>query len=549
MSKLLIFYLCLTALIRENFVIPKKLNHQSAITKQIFNLKTHQATVFTKNSANLKTNSFFNNLISKIPAVIVDSEKNFDHYSSIASAINLTRKSNLLLIQQDAFDLEEIQSNLENFIKVSPVKIRPKCLVIFNDSAFDYYSIESVLLYGWSKKFLDMTVVNLKSRRQFHYNPFSNDFKNKSSIKIFPNKLKNMNKYPIRFKFMNIPPFIFKVKIDNATLYCGLDVDILKLFEKALNFKSDFSLTESTPELDMLSGRLPVSYNADNSMQIGKSFFEICAVVANKKSLEMKLSVTKVIGKAPYIVVTLSIINLIHRALSFMKLDSDIFQYVAALLSQPTDRFPKTVVVRIILLFLGVFSMSFFPEIVAELTEIFVTYEEKTISNYKDALDANLIPHVSDGDLVSRSTDEHLKDMLIKNMGYNEDKCLQLAIKQQNVLCILSVLKARMYLKKFKKANGDSLLKITEIDFPELPESMYFSPASSYVETFDRVAQKISETGILDKIFEAHFNVSTDANTDQFVDEEGQVIIYQSLSIFLFCLPVFAIIFITELLN
>lgn len=176
-----------------NFVTCKHLNHVTTLQRQIIDSRPYQATVFTRNSVR---NYFFKELTSNVPAVIVDLTKNLNQ-SLIPPNINLTRKSNLLVLIQDQLDFEDVKSNLELFIKLSPIKIRPKCLVIFNYTTSNHNLIRSVLLYGWSKKFLDLTVINLNNGEVFNYNPFSNVFGHNQakSADIFPIKLKNMNGY------------------------------------------------------------------------------------------------------------------------------------------------------------------------------------------------------------------------------------------------------------------------------------------------------------------------------------------------------------------
>lgn len=314
-SSLMIFFFV-------NFGTAENLNHMNELEKHITDLKPYQITLFKNNTTCVKRNFVFKTLISKLSTVLIGSENNLSlNQLLIAPSIILKRKSNLLLMFQDQFDPNEVQSILERYIQLSSLKIRPKCLVIFSDFSPTYDSIKSTLLYGWSKKFLDLTILNIKNSEIFSYNPFFNYFKHNRamSVDIFPNKLKNMNKYPVRIPFLPYPPYQIKLKVENATEYCGSDIDLIKFFGPALNFKLDLveinpslhsliTLTKSS-EMDMMSGHYSLLFNLHDVFEVGitVSFNEICAVIAYDNLFEMELSIIKLIFLASNIIFILSI--------------------------------------------------------------------------------------------------------------------------------------------------------------------------------------------------------------------------------------------------
>lgn len=385
----------------RNFAFSKSLSHvtenTTLIAEQIIDSKPYQITAFTKNSTNFKTTSFYKTLISKTPVVTVDSEINFDNQSLILSTISLSGKSNLLYVNQDFINPKEIQTILDKFTQLSRVKSRPKCLVSFRETLNDEESIKSTLRYGWSKKLLDMAVLNLRSGEVFSLNPFTGDYRHASTKEIFPKKLRDMKKYTVRSIFFDIPPYLYKIETGNTTKYAGMDYDFLEKLEKSFNFKLDFNLTKKTPEYDVYPGRHPLQTKFFKVAEIGQvvTFFEMCAIVANKKAFDVEMSVSKLVAKLLYIIATLLIIYLIHCILLVTKVDSKFFDYITTLLGQSVTKMPSHVVTNIILIVLGLYSMVFFPDVVAELTNLLVNTEEKSISTYKDVLDAKLQPYGS----------------------------------------------------------------------------------------------------------------------------------------------------------
>lgn len=304
----ILFYSCLVILWRGNFVICKNLISPTALQKQIISLKPYQVTVFRRNNVSVHTTNFIINLATNMSAVIVDLP-NILNQSLLAPVIKLPRESNLLEFLQDKLDLEDVQSSLENFIGLSPIKIRPRCLVIFNDTHDNYESIRSVLLFGLSRKFLDFNVVNLSSGEIFNYDPFFKVLNHHQIISadVFPDKLKNMNKYPVRIPFLTLKPYLYKTEANNITEYHGINAEIFKFLESALNFKISYFHDENflnspikaseSLKFDLLPGHLSLSLKLYTKLEIGKvvSYHELRAVTPYSNSFQLQLSIIKLL--------------------------------------------------------------------------------------------------------------------------------------------------------------------------------------------------------------------------------------------------------------
>lgn len=567
MSRLLV-YLYFSTFFYKNLVSAIVASHMTALEKQIVDLRPYQITAFIKDTAIVKTNDFFKSIICKVPAVTVDLPKNLNQ-SLVVSSIDLPRKSNLLVILQDKIDFDGIQSNLENYIQVSPIKIRPKCLVIFNDTltSHDLKTIRSVLLYGWSRKFLDFTIVNLNVGEIFYFNPFLNIISNDNILtaNIFPNKLKNMNKYTLRTVFIHHRPYSFDEEVDNITNYHGVDVELLYVSASVLNFRSNFvyyaNFTSPLEPLqnyenDLFPGHSSLLLELYSSLEIGKAvtFHEICAVTAYSSTFKMEVSIAKLLLLTSNIILGFLIAILIHCILAITKSDSDIFEYIRLLLGQSTTKVPKTFFGKMALLLLGLFSMTFFPDIVSNLTQVFVNHEEKEIFTFKDILDSDLQPYINflDNLGISKYDDESYEDVKsIIIVSPDEDACLNMAMKQEKVICIVSGSNAEMYMRKYKSSSGRPLIKKASIEFSKAPETLAFPPASPYVEAFDNITQTMLEAGIMKRIKSKYFDVppAEENYADKIIeDRDDEMVFTASLTISLFGFTISILIFIIEVL-
>lgn len=94
----------------------------------INSLKFSGITIFLKNklAKNLHENSFFQNVFSRSPTVLIDIE------NYVTSKILVLNHSTVcLIILKDEVSWNEAKSTLELLIDISPSEPRPKCLLMF----------------------------------------------------------------------------------------------------------------------------------------------------------------------------------------------------------------------------------------------------------------------------------------------------------------------------------------------------------------------------------------------------------------------------------
>uniref|UniRef100_A0ABD2VSL3 Uncharacterized protein n=1 Tax=Trichogramma kaykai TaxID=54128 RepID=A0ABD2VSL3_9HYME len=130
-----------------------------------------------------------------IPVIIRPSQA-----SEVMILTNNRSSINVLLIQNKN-DYDDYKNYIDIYDKLYPNKRRPRTLVILTDQDYDSDgSIKNWLQYGWTKKFLDVSLVEERHHCILQeYNPFidtlSSHNLDDSGSKLFPDKLTNVYGY------------------------------------------------------------------------------------------------------------------------------------------------------------------------------------------------------------------------------------------------------------------------------------------------------------------------------------------------------------------
>lgn len=107
-----------------------------------------------------------------------------------------------VILSQNVQHSKVTYTALDELVRMSPISIRPKCLLIMqkrNQWPFD--DIKKLLNHAWSLKFLDFTVIIVINNSKMvciSFNPFTIVYDTKYSCtmsEVFPGKLQNVNKY------------------------------------------------------------------------------------------------------------------------------------------------------------------------------------------------------------------------------------------------------------------------------------------------------------------------------------------------------------------
>ena len=130
-------------------------NITTVLIEYITRFKTHQIIIFADNQNNysLREKMISDNILMKKPTMIIDSKD--------LQLFNEYNKTTIVVVEQQVFQLQEVESVLNFYIKLVPLQMRPNCLIIFNDLFINNSLIYKSLKNSWNKQFVDTSMLNL----------------------------------------------------------------------------------------------------------------------------------------------------------------------------------------------------------------------------------------------------------------------------------------------------------------------------------------------------------------------------------------------------
>lgn len=165
-------------------------------SKVISEQRIHQITIFTNNSSTMdesREEQVFEKVISKFPTVLInlaDEKNSLDQplYSPIFRNSHRTTLCIITLQTRHKFYFQDFQKCIHTLVELSPIKPRPKCLVIFLDEfksprSYEIYS-KALLDYAWSRKFINFAIVRINRNNDWiiaDYNPFTKTYSETST--------------------------------------------------------------------------------------------------------------------------------------------------------------------------------------------------------------------------------------------------------------------------------------------------------------------------------------------------------------------------------
>ena len=245
-------------------ILGKELRWLNHLTKYIKNdLRVHQVILITTDSHNDNFLSdsdediIYEVISSKIPTWRINFQEHTKE-AQIAVPLSDDLQTSLFII----IHLKEKDPNLSllstsiNFVSnLSEIRSRPKCLLVLPQESKNTYLF--LLRWMWSKQFLDVTLLDVtivsSVKNKFfpnnrlevasiqHFNPHSNKLKKEafiSKLNWFPDKVRNLQGYPIKIIYWNYPPQVFfKHDQSGRRIITGLGWLKMQVLSKAMNFQ------------------------------------------------------------------------------------------------------------------------------------------------------------------------------------------------------------------------------------------------------------------------------------------------------------------------
>lgn len=485
----------------EKFGIAKKVSEYNIPT---ISVGLAEILLASSNSTALTLSTYFRSNVTEVYLILSDFENN--------------REDN---------HLEQIQNFFHIFDKLSSKHTRPKCLLIVSleERAFEN-SLKILLHYAWTKKFLEVTILkvigngNQQDIELYHYNPF-NDTNNKYSITpwdlistLFPNKLRDMNRYRIKVPIFDLPPSLSVQRNSNGSVNLfGLNYVYTFLLSKTLNFVIDHTdeviihnLAELYPPLRKLLddgsvnmlpvplyARFFVDYETSFAFNYRKYVVLVPVVQKNHVILSDSLFRNLVLGAAFFV-----LIKPITRLVKFEERYWEIINVIAVLLGVAVPSQPKKTIERFFFIIAVCASATYLSHTLLEMIAMKIS-EDTAFDTIKDISNSDLAlvidPAMYDrlfppGETLSNI----IKPKLVNNMSPKE--CIDWLERTQKYACFLEKNRAELTMNVHYRSHKVPVMKIAK---PEITADFIvyaFEKSSAYAERFNEILYKLFESGI-----------------------------------------------------
>lgn len=483
---------------------------------------------------------FLQKFSSTLLSVVVNLTELYD----VPSDIRFPGLSELLLrgpeskfLEVMAIDLKEgtnITENLEQYLNFTfhftGISKRAKCIIfVFNEGVqVDFYRL---FRHMWSYKFLDIVLVEIIDETNVHhalhasnnlsgvivhqYNPFNDDYTETDffspKMKLFPDKLKDLYGYKLNTGYYGRHPFIRSSGKNHSDLSIstyGAESLIVQSLAKAMNF----SAVNRTPggAIELLD------YLFNNSIDFSASTFRARSRRTLRSTLIHSYSERLVFRQYPkqkidrpnnsitiasIFVAIVVIFSIIARCLNF---DSEIWtigNITYVLMGNSFSTGLKSTIERIFFLCLIYVYITFSSDLVNMLTQInFHENHYAKLESLDDAVNHHqkfCIPKIFRQAYNASYHNPPIED-LAEDMDVDCSRCISKMLLNNTVNgCLLSDAHIRALDNLFPKYMGESIMSILHVPLVPPWNAMIFSKNSPYVNHFDGILRRLSESGLI----------------------------------------------------
>ncbi|KAL7299636.1 hypothetical protein TKK_0007398 [Trichogramma kaykai] len=475
--------------------------------------------------------------------------------------INARQTSLLLLVlsfrkssrHEDLFD--EFSKSLKFIVELSPRRARPYCLVMILVEALEHLipseRINELLLYAWTKQFLDLTIAQSyedegSTTLLYNYNPFDNDYSmqryRRGSMEaiVFPDKMRNMKQYPLKVSAVRRSPSLnYELDADGKIVAInGSDYGMALVLSQKLNFRISWvpfgasSYSQPLPGADLDSDATILDFIINGSIDLGANqvylhfafrskdrqgeravstwYDDYCALVPVEAPPPMGRLRTGVIDIMLTVLGHVSFARIVAMWLRFSPRHWEAHRVYQAILGSPTTRQPVRNAERLFFLCLIVVSFQYSLEIYSGLTKIslrqandgpYHTLMDLARSNLTVEMNANHYNMTFD------NCDGALKQLRAK-IKFVQDpmSCPQRLLRHRNVACLMDRSVAKSFVAEESghgaedgtdgNAGPAPRMKILREYLWTAPKGCILSEASPYIVEASRVMRQVLEAGL-----------------------------------------------------
>lgn len=543
--EILRFLCCLVAL---SVVETRTSGHFRKISKLVTGLNPNHVTLFTNNTlSSVKfMDSFFPEISGQTPTNLIDVSdiKNLtlDAPKKMPFFLNPRKSTTYIFYFGKDYDVHNVYSILDDLAKISPIPMRPKCLLAILDKDHRFDNLKNILRYAWSLKFLDFTTMRLDEDESkivyTNFNPFTNVYTTRylrNAKKVFPDKLNDVQKFPLNIPIYQYEPYVTFENKSGVLETGGVYSEYMKIMAKKMNFKIRYIIQNNMTFKEIFLNLEKEKFN------LMPSPFYVAPHVNKKNHLDsFVIDVTKLAVVVPvrkisriyfsfeifvYIISFPLIISIFILFAKIFKFNSQVWSplYILRVFIGVPSSSPRRRIENHIFLLLALLSVIYSNIFFSKFEEMKVISEEENFHSIEELLKSEM--------KVYSVYSAHKNDIeIIKNLFMQGEKiknnadCIQILIKTRFAACILSYLRAKYFSRINKDDHGMPIMKVTKLVVRKEFSAFSYEKASPYAEKFDRVLQQIIECGFLKNRVkynnvDSYYDENTEATDDVLVEE------------------------------
>lgn len=405
--------------------------------------------------------------------------------------------------------------------RMVPYYERPKCLcMLLNKSeSFDSLIIKNTLRYAWEKKFLDFTIIKSNESDNtyssfYYFDPFHYSFQNQKLIddsNIFPNKLRNINNYPIKVGRggVNLTGHNYqdqeaewarqKVMVNFVLRNMGFDLEIINYLDDLVMYDWHYNSLWFTKANTNVIGGLVIAREFKNQVAVVFSELECRSVLA----VVPIIFVPKVIIPVKilfYIFVVPGIVLLFICLINFFKPSHifEIFDAVKIFLGQPVSFVPRRFIQKVIHINIVLLFVLITNDLYSGIVEINFDKEEVSFNSLEDLDKSGMAIYTRDmyEGLNRFDLDDPLRKSLDSKIQLHPN-CMKYMVETRNHICVDWEYDIKAFIEKNRNSDGSAIMKIAKSKYHCDPMFVQFEPGSPYMKRFTEVNRRIRESGML----------------------------------------------------
>lgn len=505
----------------------------------VSNLKAYQLVIYKNQTANkhvTKMHLKLEQLFESIPSRVIDlSQLDInDNDTHIISTRKVAYSTGVVIFLHLGNNKSEIINFINYYENQYPKQPRQKCLVIYFTEKISFKnSLKKILQYAWQKKFLDFTIVEVHTNSSEiflnSFNPFFNKtkiIKLFNNVELFPNKLRDLNKYPFILPIYSDRPYLIvstdsteKIKLrsfrfDSFLLTVLKEMNFFVNYEE-INFKNEYKLKILSDVFEKLENHdLNMGIVSMSSTKIPESLpilFLHTDCIRYFGVMKRQLATSFDLSSNTLILFTaiLALIFFVKRVIILLKLnayDFDMLDVLRIAIGMSLTSLPKTWPKKLFIVLALLASVFTSAEFFTFLTEVFHVREEISFHSADEIYESEfkLITSSSTFHTITQFMDNSSKVLFDEHVYVNDSiNRLYYALENDKTICIIGEIRLNVELKRSKLLS--KIMKILPLNFFCAKEVYPFEAASPYLNYFGKFFQKMYQSGIFNWLNKKYF--------------------------------------------